>query len=101
MRPDPGRDLLEDIHARMTPDERARLNQGLREEGLRHVWDQVDRAKPMEPVEEGLFILDRLYPEMRPTQRESFRRQMQASYDRGEWRGFQRPTSSADPGAGG
>ena len=91
MRPDPGRDVLERIHAGMSRDERARIGQRLREEGLRLVWDQVDRADPMDPVEEGLFILDRLYPEMLPGHRESFRRQMQADYERGTWNGFRRP----------
>lgn len=91
MRPDPGRDVLERIHAGMTRDERARIGQRLREDGFRLVWDQVDRAGPMGPVQEGMFILDRLYPEMPSAHRESFHRQLQAAYERGAWAGFQRP----------
>ena len=91
MRPDPGRDVLERIHAVMTRDERARIGQRLREDGFRLVWDQVDRAGPMSPVQEGMFILDRLYPQMPAAHRESFHRQLQASYERGAWAGFKRP----------
>lgn len=91
MRPDPGREVLERIHAGMSRDERARIGQRLREDGFRLVWDQVDRRAPMNPVEEGMFVLDRLYPEMLPAHRESVRRQMQADYERGEWTGFARP----------
>lgn len=91
MRPDPGRDVLERIHAGMSRDERARIGQRLREDGFLLVWDQVDRAEPMDPVEQGMFILDRLYPTMIREHREAFRRQMQADYERGSWSGFERP----------
>lgn len=91
MRPDPGRDTLERIHASLTPEARARLSQDLRARGLRSVWDQVDRAEPMSPVEEGLFILERLYPEMPEAHRASLRRQMEAAYRAGSWHGFRRP----------
>jgi hypothetical protein len=91
MRPDPGRDVLERIHAGMTSAQRARIGQRLREDGFRHVWNQVDRADLMGPVEEGMFILGRLYPEMPTEHRESFRRQMQAAHERGQWNGFRRP----------
>lgn len=93
MRPDPGRDELERIHAGMTADDRARLGQELRARGLLTVWDQVDRAGPMEPLEEALFILDRLYPTMLPAHRASFRRQMGADIRAGRWGGFTRPGS--------
>ena len=92
MRPDPGREVLERIHAGMTPTQRAAIGQRMRLDGLLRVWKQVDLADPMDPVEEGMFILDRLYPEMPPAHRETFRRQMQADYERGTWSGFRRPT---------
>jgi hypothetical protein len=94
MRPDPGREILERIHAGLDPAERARLGQELRELGFRHVWDQVDRTAPMPPVEEGMFILDRLYPEMPAAHRASLRRQMTEAHGRGEWHGFERPPRS-------
>ena len=80
MRPDPGRDTLERIHGSLAPEARARLGQDLRARGLLSVWDQVDRAEPMSPVEEGLFILERLYPEMPAGHRASLGRQMEAAY---------------------
>jgi hypothetical protein len=45
----------------------------------------------MSPVEEGLFILERLYPEMPDAHRASLRRQMEAAYRAGSWHGFRRP----------
>jgi hypothetical protein len=56
--------MLERIHANLSPHARTLLGQELRQRGLLSVWDQVDRAGPMTPVEEGVFILERLYPEM-------------------------------------
>jgi hypothetical protein len=91
MRPDPGRETLERIHASLGPDARARLAEDLRARGLLSVWDQVDRAEPMSPVEEGLFILERLYPEMPAEHRMSLRRQIEAADQAGTWHGFQRP----------
>jgi hypothetical protein len=91
MRPDPGRQMLERIHMSLAPEARARLSQELRDAGLRSVWEQVDRAAPMGPVEEGLFIIERLYPEMPTEHRASLRRQMEASFRAGTWRGFRRP----------
>jgi hypothetical protein len=93
MKPDPGRDVLERIHAGLGRDDRARIGQNLRERGFALVWDQVDRAGPMSPVEEGMFILDRLDPEMPSTHRASFQRQMQAAHMAGTWHGFVRPDS--------
>ena len=95
MRPDPGRDVLERIQADLGPTERVRLAAQLRELGLRQVWDQVDRAGPMAPVEEGMFVLERLYPEMNAAHRASIRRQMGAAFRRGEWHGFERPDSTS------
>jgi len=97
MRPDPGRDVLERIHADMDPAERAPISQRLREDGFRHVWAQVGRTEPMGPAAEGMFILDRLYPEMPAEHRESIRRQMHAAFEHGEWSGFRHPP---DPGNG-
>ena len=90
MHPDPGRDILEQLHAGLSPDARARLGQELRVRGFATVWDQVDRAPSMGPVDQGLFILDRLYPEMPAEHRQALRRQMEEAYHRGEWHGFQR-----------
>lgn len=94
MRPDPGRGVLERIHASLTPEARVRLAEELRVRGFLSVWDQVDRAEPMSPVEEGVFILERLYPEMPEAHRASLRRQMAEAYRAGTWRGFRRPPGS-------
>jgi hypothetical protein len=83
--------MLERIQASLGPDAGARLNEELRARGFQSVWDQVDRAEPMSPVEEGLFIIQRLYPEMPAAHRASLRRQMEAAYQAGTWHGFQRP----------
>jgi hypothetical protein len=77
--------------AGLDADERARINQAMRERGFLLVWDQVDRAGPMSPVEEGMFILERLYPEMPDAHRRSIRRQMEADHRAGRWHGFERP----------
>ena len=97
MRPDPGRDVLERIQAELGSSERVRLAARLRELGFRQVWAQVDRAEPMAPVEEGMFILERLYPEMKDAHRASIRRQLAAAYRRGEWYGFERPDATSTP----
>lgn len=75
----------------MSADQRARLGQALRRRGFRAVWGQVDRAGLMDPVEEGMFLLDRLYPDMPAAHRASLGRQLQTAYDRDEWHGFARP----------
>ena len=92
MRPDPGREQLERIHQGLSPNQRALIGQELRQRGFLSVWDQVDRTEAMAPVEEAMFVLARLYPEMPATHRASLRRQMQARYDAGTWRGFERPS---------
>ena len=91
MRPDPGRDLLEARLASMTPDARARISMDLRARGLALVWDQLDRAGSLGPVEQALFLIDRLYPEMPAIHREQIHRRLQTEHDAGTWRGPQRP----------
>lgn len=91
MRPDPGVEVLERIMAGLDADERARISQSMRERGFLQVWDQVDRPGPMPPVEERMFILERLHPEMPDAHRASILRQLEADYRAGRWHGFQRP----------
>ena len=91
MRPDPGSDLLERVMGGLEPDARARIAHDLRERGHLLVWDQVDRAGPMSPVDQAMFILDRMYPEMPEAHRVSIRRQIEADYRAGTWHGFERP----------
>lgn len=91
MRPDPGLGLLERVLGDLDPDARARIGHDLRRRGRLLVWDQVDRAEPMSKVEEAMFILDRMYPEMPEAHRASLRRQIEADYEAGTWHGFERP----------
>jgi len=98
MRPDPGLAVLEQIHGDLGPDARARIGHELRTRGILLVWDQVDRAEPMSAVNEGAFILERLYPEMPAAHRASIIRQMEADYRAGTWHGFERPPRSTDEG---
>ena len=104
MRPDPGRDLLEARLAAMTRDERALLSTELRVRGFALAWDQLDRAGPMGPVEQALFLIDRLYPEMPAVHRASIARQLEAQHAAGTWHGPERPAdaiASASGGVGG
>jgi hypothetical protein len=98
MRPDPGLVLLERVHRGLEPGARARIGQELRERGFLLVWDQVDRAGPMTAVEQGAFILERLYPEMPVEHRASILRQMEAAHDAGTWHGFARPVGQVGEG---
>ncbi len=91
MKPDPGLDVLEGILRDAGADERARIGAELRRRGFLLVWDQVDRAPAMTPVEEAMFVLGRLYPEMPEAHRVSLRRQLHADHDAGTWHGFTRP----------
>ena len=91
MRPDPGSDLLEHVMGGLDPDARAWIAHGLRERGHLLVWDQVDRAGPMSPVDQAMLILDRMYPEMPEVHRVSICRQIEADYRAGTWHGFERP----------
>lgn len=95
MRPDPGRERLEQLLGEMGPDERAQIGQGLRGRAFLLVWDQVDRAGPMSDVDRSMFILERLYPEMPEAHRASLRRQMEADHEAGTWHGFERPPRSS------
>jgi hypothetical protein len=52
----------------------------------------------MTEVEQGAFILERLYPEMPEEHRASILRQMEAAHDAGTWRGFARPVRQAGEG---
>ena len=91
MRPDPGLELLERVLGDLDADARARIAHDLRQRGHLLVWDQVDRAGPMSKVEEAMFILDRMYPEMPEVHRTSLRHQIEADYRGGAWHGFERP----------
>lgn len=91
MRPDPGAEMLEAMLASLSPDQRASIAYRLRQRGVLLVWDQVDRAEPMAPVDEAMFILGRMYPEMPDVHRASIRRQIEADHDAGIWHGFKRP----------
>jgi hypothetical protein len=97
MQPDPGLELLEGVLAGLGPDERANVAHDLRLRGFLLVWDQVDRATPMTKVDEAMFILDRLYPEMPAAHRASLRRQIEVDERAGRWHGFRRPTSPTRP----
>lgn len=98
MRPDPGRDRLEAKLASMSRDERALVAADLRTKGIALVWDQLDRAGPMEPVERMMFLIDRLYPEMPAAHRATLQRKFQAELDAGRWRGPVRPEPASQPG---
>jgi len=91
MRPDPGLELLERVLGDLDPNARARIGHDLRRRGRLLVWDQVDRAGPMSPVEEAMFVLGRMYPEMPRIHRASLRRQIEADFRAGTWHGFERP----------
>src|SRR5689334_19569932 len=91
MRPDPGRDILEEGLAALTPDARARIASDLRARGVALAWDQLERAGPMDPVTSMLFLLERLYPEMPDAHREQLRRGLTAEVAAGTWVGPSRP----------
>lgn len=91
MRPDPGRELLEELVGRLDPGSRAIIGQELRDRALLLAWDQADRAGPMSEIERAMFILGRLYPDMPAPHRHSIRRQMEADWAAGTWSGFRRP----------
>lgn len=99
MRPDPGRALLEARIAELTADERALIAMDLRARGRALVWDQLDRAGPMGPVETAMFLLERLYPEMPPQHVAQVRRQIEERVAAGTWSGIERPAPGefADP----
>ena len=44
-------------------------------------------------LERGVFILDRLYPEMPARHREQFRAKFSEEFRAGRWNGFQRPSA--------
>ncbi|MFV2061981.1 MAG: hypothetical protein ACC726_00535 [Chloroflexota bacterium] len=95
MRPDPGADMLERVLLDLGAEKRARIGWELRERGFLLVWDQVDHAAPMSEVDEAMFILERLYPEMPGVHRASIRRHIEADHAAGDWHGFQRPSASS------
>ena len=94
MRPDPGLDTLERLQREKTPAQRALLGVELRRRGFLLVWDQLDRAGPMSVVEQGMFLLSRLYPDMPEPHRRSIRRQLEVDHAAGTWRGFERPSET-------
>lgn len=82
----------------LTPQDRWRISAELRARGLALVWDQLDRAAPMGPVEQVMFLIDRLYPEMPAAHRATFQGRFQAELDAGRWHGPVRPApSESDP----
>jgi hypothetical protein len=91
MRPDPGRDLMEARLSALTRDERARHSAVLRERGVRLVWDQLDRAAVTDPVEQAMFLVSRMYPEMPAVHVEQLRQGFIAARERDGWDGPQRP----------
>jgi hypothetical protein len=99
MRPDPGRDLLEARMAELTRDERALISMELRARGFASVWDQLDRSGITDPVEQVMFLIGRLYPEMPAVHVEQLRRQFAERHAAGTWHGPERPAPIA-PHAG-
>lgn len=91
MRPDPGRHLLDERIATVSPESRVEWTARKRELGFLLVWQQSDAAGPMTELERAMFILDRLYPEMPRQHREQIDAKLTAAWDAGRWHGFQRP----------
>lgn len=63
----------------------------MRAAGMRSVWDQVDRAGIVEPLEIAEFLLRRLYPELRGPSLDDVLAQLRAARAAGTWSGFERP----------
>jgi hypothetical protein len=91
MRPDPGRDLQEALIAKMPLRQRLEIMEQLRATGLAILWQQSDAAPPMTELDRAMFILDRLYPDMRPQLRAQVDAKLRAEWEAGRWLGFRRP----------
>lgn len=85
--------------AELTRDERALISMELRARGFASVWDQLDRSGITDPVEQVMFLIGRLYPEMPAVHVEQLRRQFAERHAAGTWHGPERPAPIA-PHAG-
>ena len=97
MRPDPGRDLLDERIRAASVDERVAWITAKRALGFLLVWQQADAAGPMSEVERADFILRRLYPEMPQTWFADVIEKLAARQAAGTWHGFQRPSPLTTP----
>ena len=96
MRADPGRSGILNRIAASTVDDRVAWLAEMRAAGIRSVWEQVDRAGLVEPLEVAEFLLRRLYPGMREAALDETLGQLRAALAAGTWAGFERPTAARE-----
>lgn len=86
--------------AELSRDERAVISMELRARGFASVWDQLDRSGISDPVEQVMFLIGRLYPEMPVAHVEQIRRQFTERHAAGTWHGPERSTPPVPRAAG-
>jgi hypothetical protein len=92
MRADPGRQAMLARLAESTVDERVAWLAAMRDAGMRSVWQQVDRAGLVDPVEIADFLLRRIYPEQSEAWFSLVVEALRSELAAGTWHGFTRPT---------
>ncbi len=91
MRAEPGGSQLLDKIAQSSVDDRVAWLAEMRAAGIRSVWQQVDRAGIVDPIEVAEFVLGRLYPDLRDASLDEVLRQLRVAQAAGTWSGFERP----------
>jgi hypothetical protein len=66
----------------------------MRDRAFALVWQQVDRAGIVDPLEQAMFVLGRLYPDMPDAVVQQVRADLAAERAAGGWHGFDRPHPS-------
>ena len=93
MRAEPSRAAMDARVAASSVADRVAWLATMREAAMRTVWQQIDAAEIIDPVEQAGFLLRRLYPEESESWFVGVVDRLRAARAAGTWDGFQRPGS--------
>lgn len=91
MRPEPGQRQLDQRVASASVAERVAWNEQRRRLGQMIVWQQMENALLVDPLEQAEFLFRRLYPGMPEVWFIGVLARLRAKRDAGDWHGLRRP----------
>jgi hypothetical protein len=94
MRADLGQSQLDAVIVRSSVEDRVARVTAKRAAALPIVWQQVDSAGIVHPVEQARFLLGRLYPDLPPAWLEDTIAIVSERHAQGRWHGYPRPDTT-------
>lgn len=92
MQREPGQTHLDAAIVEASVEDRVAWVTSKRAMAIRIVWQQLDAAGIIDPIEQARFLLGRLYPDMPPAWREGTIAALAERHAQGRWHGYPRPS---------